>query len=72
MELKIFNLSIISLSIKYNSTFNNTDFYWSQLAFVKRHHVIRNLQFLLAVYGLLETIFYFGLSYNVIINVSQN
>ena len=46
------------------------DIDWNQIFFVRRHPIIRYSQLFIAVYGLVESLFYFYLSYNVISSVS--
>ena len=42
------------------------DINWQNVIFVKRHPILRNTQLVIGVYGLLESMFYFYLSYDVI------
>lgn len=39
---------------------------WQNIFFVRRDPIIRNIQLIIAIYGLLESCFYFYLSYNVL------
>lgn len=47
-----------------NKSDSNT-IYWTNIFFIKRDPIIRNIQLAIAIYGLCETIFYFYLCYNV-------
>ena len=47
------------------------DIDWNQIFFVRRHPIIRYSQLFIAVYGLVESLFYFYLSYNVISSASK-